>query len=207
MPKIVAIEGVRGVGKSTVIKQLDEKYYIKNRNDIHIRKFPSESLVDKIQWMPYNMDDIDDVIAYQMHFVNEFIQFSESVKKFNDLFIVDRYILSNLAQSMYQIYRIKKDNHIWDGIERMLYYFYNNTWVQKPDLIIYLKGSHKQPAPKFDDEKFKEVVVGDELEWYYNRQLANLKNKLQIPFEMVTSHRDDTFTHVEYILKSRGLLN
>lgn len=205
MPKIVAIEGCRGAGKSTVIKQLDEKYNPPYREKFFNRKFPSDSLIENIQWMSYNMDDMDDVIAYQMHFVNEFIQFSESFKKYNDLFIMDRYILSNLAQFMFQIYRIKKDTHIWDGIETMLYYFYNNTWVIKPDLIIYLKGSYKQPAPKFDDEKFK--VTGDELEWYYDRQLSGLKNKLGIDVEMVTSQRDDIFDNVEHILKTRGLLN
>jgi thymidylate kinase len=195
MVKIIAIEGVRGTGKTTLVKQLEENNFVLNY------AFPTEKLKGIMKNMKPDMSKPFEVVSYNINFLNDFIQFKRetSGKSFSDtVYVLDRYILSHLAHFRYDLDKAGASN-LWPGIASMLYTMFNNYLVHKPDLIIYLHGEHKQEEKKFDDDLYKGKET--ELEWYYNMELSNLKNVMGIPFQMVTSQQDWTFDAVNTILK------
>ncbi len=203
MPKIVAIDGVRGVGKSTVCTQL---YNIFDKPTGPIsRKFPSDFAIDVLKILNFDMKKLKDIMAYNMVFIQDFMEFKRITKSdkyySKQTYVFDRYILSNLAHFKYDL-DVAGFSNLWDGVSTVLYSMFDGSFVYKPDLIIYLHGESKQPTPKFDDHLYKDRDIAP----YFNSCLSDLKNKLDIPFEMVTSQRNDTFTQVEQILKTRGYI-
>lgn len=206
---IVAIEGIRGCGKSTLLDQLGEKHDAPIIKFLKY-KFPTDAVVDIIKNTKFNMDDIDDVIRYNLIFVADFMHLYRNLGKkpsqYRDrTFIIDRYILSNLAHFKYDMYKLNGGPALWDGISAMLYAMYNSFFVEKPKLIIYLKtNKYMQPDTKFDDGLYGGAE--HELEWFYNTELGNLHNKLDIPFYTIEALKPGTFQHVESLLKKMGYL-
>lgn len=194
---IIALEGLRGVGKSTLWSQLSEKY----PDDIVSFKFPTKVAKYRLSEHKYDMTKLGDVIAYNMIFIEDFISTVDDFYKElqdNKITIIDRYILSNLAHFKYDMYNITQ-GYLWDGMSKLLYHMYDNHLVLKPDLIIYLNGHHRQLDSKFDDHLYKNME--SELEWFYNTELSNLKNILNIPYEIVESQKPNTFDTVDSIIK------
>lgn len=191
---IVALEGTRGCGKTHIRKELKKKY-----RDLRTWKFPTTNVLDELKDSKFDFDSIHDIIKYNMLFLQDFYNYRNVIGGL-DLIVVDRYILSHLVHFKYSVLETGKFH--WDCLSEILLNMYEN-WLPKPMLIIYLHGESKQPEPKFDDHLYKDKNLAP----YFNSCLSDLKNILNIPFEMVTSQRDDTFTQVESILKTRGLLN
>lgn len=194
---IIAIEGVRGTGKTTLWNKLGVKY----PEQMTFWKFPTHVVKTCLKDHKYDMSKIDDVISYNMLFIEDFISSIESFYENSDeIIVIDRYILSNLAHFKYDIYNTEHTSaYEWQGISRILYYMFDNHLVLKPDLIIYLQGEHKQPESKFDDSLYKGKE--EQLKWFYDTELANLKNKLNIPFTNVESLKPNTFEMVDSIVK------
>lgn len=173
-------------------------------------KFPTDTVVDTIKNTKFNMDDIDDVIQYNLTFVADFMHFYRDLGKkpsqYKDqTFIIDRYILSNLAHFKYDLYQTNGGPHLWEGISKMLYSMYNSYFVEKPRLIIYLKtNKYLQPDAKFDDGLYKGQE--HELEWFYDTELSNLKNLLGIPFYTIEALKPETFNNVESVIQKQGYL-
>jgi thymidylate kinase len=205
--KIVAIEGLRGCGKSTLINQFKEKY---NPLKLLTYKFPTKETIEILSKHKYDMEKLSDVLEYNLQFVYDFIHFYRTLGKppshcINDTFLIDRYILSNLAHFKYDMYQINGGAAQWEGISNLLYTMYNDFYVEKPDLIIYLKtNKYMQSDTKFDSGKYEGAE--HELEWFYNTELSNLKNKLNIPFMTFEAFQPETFPNVESILKDKGYL-
>jgi thymidylate kinase len=195
MVKIIAIEGLRGTGKTTLVDQLDEKNFILKYS------FPTERLKGIMKNMKPDFTKQFEVVSYHLNFLNDFMQFKRETnsKSFTDtVYVLDRYILSHLAHFRYDLDKAGAA-FLWPGIASMLYTMFNNYLVHKPDLIIYLQGEHKQSEEKFDDHLYKGKET--ELEWYYNAELSNLRNVMGIPIQIVTSQKDWTFDAVNTILK------
>lgn len=196
---IIALEGVRGTGKSTLWNQIKEKY----PDDIECFKFPSNMAKECLKDHKYDMANIEDVISYNMFFVNDFITSIDHIyAAYEDqkLVVMDRYILSNLAHFKYDVFHLQGNSKFeWQGISRMLYCMFNNQMVLKPDMILYLQGEYKQPEEKFDDNLYKGKE--DELKWYYDTELGNLRNKLDISFTILESLQPNTFDAVDSIIK------
>jgi thymidylate kinase len=197
---IITLEGLRGTGKSYLINQLKEKY----DNKMAYFKYPTEVAKDIISDMKFDMTSIKDVVKYNMIFINDFITSSEEIFEAKldgkEVIIIDRYILSNLAHFKYDVYQMLNSTNEWDGMAKILYEMYDNQLVLKPDLIIHLIGDYKQPEGKFDDDLYKGKE--EELKWFYDTELSNLKNKLNIPFHNVQSLKPNTFEAVDSIIKS-----
>ncbi len=205
MTKIIAIEGIRGTGKSTLLNQLYDKY----QGQFQRRHFPTYTTITRLKSIGFDMTDINQVIAYNMNFVADFMSFKrelENPRYKNMTFILDRYILSNLAHFAYDVQQIDKAGAFWYGIQKTLHTLYNDFAVAKPDLIIYLRGQGKQTEEKFDDALYKGKE--GELEWFYNTELGALRNEMKIPFHMAESFQpnDGTLSQVETILKSYSVL-
>jgi thymidylate kinase len=204
--KIIAIEGIRGCGKSQLVNQFKEKY---DSRKLLYYKFPTDQTIDIIEKHNYDMTKFDDVLAYNLQFVYDFMHFHRTLGKppsqyKNETFLIDRYILSNLAHFKYYMYKIGRASQ-WEGISSLLYIMYNDFYVEKPDLIIYLKtNKYMQPDTKFDSGKY--MGAEHELEWFYNTELANLKNILNIPFYTIEALKPETFENAESILKREGFI-
>lgn len=205
--QIIAIEGIRGTGKTTLIDEFKKKY---DSMTLLYYKFPTEENIEILKKRKYNMEDESDVITYNLQFVADFIHFYSHLGKKpsqykDETFLVDRYILSNLAHFKYDMYKLKKGAESWNGISKMLYTMYNDFFVEKPKLIIYLKtNKYMQPGTKFDDGLYKGAE--HELEWFYDTELSNLYNVLKIPFYTIEALKPETFDNTERILKKYGYL-
>lgn len=192
---IIALEGVRGTGKTTIWKELQEKY----EGQCLFDTFPTLASKHRLSHEKYDMTKLDDIIKYNMIFVEDFITETEFLNT-DELIILDRYILSSLAHFKYDVYDMDQGHaYEWSGMSRILYHMFDNHLVLKPDMIIYLQGDHRQPEDKFDDYLYKGKE--DQLKWFYDTELSALKNNLGIQFTMVESLKPNTFEMVDSIIK------
>jgi deoxyadenosine/deoxycytidine kinase len=190
---LVVIEGDDGMGKTSLIAKLKQKY----PDSIEVMAFPSEKLKKAIQ-IPGGVipwDDIELAFEYHLLFMDDFIENQEKIfklRKGNRLVLIDRYFLSNfvylcgdmlLYQSQFDN-SLKAMNEVLSKIWEITTPLY--TELEQPDLWIDLYSSEKKSATQIlFDQVFKNSP----------------ENTVHIK-----ALQPDTFDKVENILIRRGFL-
>jgi hypothetical protein len=191
---LVVIEGDDGVGKTTLIAKLKQKY----PDRIEVMAFPSAEIKKSIpipggviQW-----DDVELAFEYHSLFMDDFIENQEKIFKLRKgnrtLLLIDRYFLSNFVHLCGDmlLYQSQFDNSlkamnevlskVWE-ITTPLY-----TELEQPDLWIDLYSSEKKSAIQ---------ILFDQV----------FKNSPENTVH-VKALQPDTFDNVENILIRRGFL-
>lgn len=176
--RIIAIDGPRGSGKSTLVKQISEDY------KFPYLTFPSTPLKDPKRVEQVDWNDVDSVLKYNMDFYNDFVSTNNTLNLSNRIYICDRYILSNLTHFHFDMAE-NGFNVGWQFVSKIMYLLYNNGLVTKPFCQIYLTGKTDQPVPKFDDHKYKSKE--EEIKHYYELEIQNIEKYCGIKTNIVQS--------------------
>ena len=102
MRPVVAIDGLRGTGKSTLVEQFQDEF------GTGIVRFPSLKLKDPKRVQSVNWKDYNDIVKYNMAFFHDFVDANLEKHHFNGdenalPVFCDRYILSNLAHFRFDV--------------------------------------------------------------------------------------------------------
>lgn len=205
---IVVLEGIDGVGKTALIKQLQEKYPDK----IETLAFPTVRArmeLDKIHGKTLQ-DDITRHIIFEMDFmhcqyyIDQFYGFEYSKGSTrNTILLLDRWFPSNIA---YSKFRFKNHGYLGNFYDILI----TNISNRRFDALIILKSDN--PIQKQDNR----YSVGDLLEIqknYTRRMIGLIHNRLEWQYFVnhkyyeVDGLQEDTFEKVETILKEKGYLN
>lgn len=137
---LVSIEGFDGMGKSTVISQLMNKYPLQ----LYTTPFPSDP---RLYDYSHDIQSLDGLFEYHTRFLYDFIKRQDDIQKQLDngkTVLLDRYFHSNFAYMMYDFKMWMKVNNIDNKtannyireLKFILYPFYKE--LIQPDMIIYL---------------------------------------------------------------------
>lgn len=200
MRPVVAIDGLRGTGKSTLVEQFQDEF------GTGIVRFPSLKLKDPKRVESVNWKDYNSIVKYNMDFFYDFVDANLKRHHFNGdkdslPVICDRYILSNLAHFRFDVSENGFPEH-WDILSKVLYQLYNSGLVIKPIIQIYLEGRFNQPTPKFDDSKYKNQ--SDALKYYYDLEIDNMTKYMGIKVIRVKSFHsgNDAFGEIKELIKN-----
>jgi len=220
---IVLIEGIDGVGKTTIINQLKEKYPDK----IDTFSFPTAQAREELcnvhrgkytnqENVPYTtIDLILKAIIYEIDFLNntDFIQsyLEYGNKNYNKTLLLDRWYLSNIAYVKY----LFPNPLLYPPFFKNFYKIIENQERKLEPTFTILLHSEK-PIIK-DDSTLPDTHLLKIQENYIN-ELKKQQNKwrgiLVDPdsirdkkYSIVEGLTPNTFTIVEYALKERGFLD
>jgi thymidylate kinase len=177
--RIIAVDGPRGSGKTTLVKQLSEEL------NLPFLSFPSIPLKDPKRVQSVDWNDIDSVMKYNMEFYNDFVSVNSTLRLSNRIYLCDRYILSNLTHYHFDMAENGFSN-AWLFVSKVMYMLYNNGLVAKPICQIYLTGNTNQPVPKFDDNKYKNQETA--IKGYYDLEIDAIQNYCGIKTNRVLSY-------------------
>lgn len=196
--RLVNIEGIDGVGKSTVIKALKEKY-----PSIHVIAFPTQRLRDTSKEHEHKFETFGDLFAYHYQFLEDFASEQErlyNLVQSNTLVLIDRYYLSNYVYLLADVIKhlnsigsLYKDsfNEISIELTPSLIEFYKE--LEDPSLIIYLE------KPKVNGGRFESIV-----NLFYSLTLEKMDDN---DYVKIKGLQEDTISNIEKILKDRGYLD
>jgi thymidylate kinase len=196
--RLVQIEGVDGAGKTTVIKDLKEKY-----PEIHIIRFPTQRLRDLNKGYlghEHKFETIGDLLQYHYQFLEDFVSEQEKIYNLiqsNTLVLLDRYACSNYVYMLYDLVNFygKNGDKVMDIFKPMyqsLIEFYKE--LQDPSLFIYLE----KPDWLYQNEERDRKLC-----FLYSLVIkANTSTTTDIV--TIKGLQDDTFEKVESVLKERG---
>lgn len=151
---IVEIDGFDGTGKSTLVKQLKEKY----PGNFESYHFPSPEYLDKIHKAYQNhvkKKTLDSLVKYHTVFLEDFAEHQKLLKNNkNNILLLDRYIYSHAAYANADIAsffihnpKLEPNYGYCKTIMKVFYSFYSELLVT-PDLVIFLERSPICNAPE-----------------------------------------------------------
>jgi thymidylate kinase len=192
---LVEIEGFDEIGKTTLVKQLRDKYKIATM------AFPTEEYKEKLvkQYKKFtSQKTLKSLLDYHMLFLEDFIKNDAKIKKLSGkkLLVLDRYIYSHAAYAnteigLYFINKYKDRYYKYTkDIMNTFYSFYSNLTC--PDLVIFLERSPQQNCP---EEMRHNYFYGLNFKNYAPKRVVNVR-----------ALRADTFARVENILHNQGYL-
>lgn len=199
---LVVLEGYDEVGKSTVIKQLWDKY----QDRILPRVYPTPRIRAILNTIyQFRMKDIDSLFRYHYMFLEDFMinndRIQEEVNIPDHLVLCDRYFYSSAVYFLKDLayYAVEKglDRHekvvtnLQIELIKTLGTFY--TDLVQPDLILYMV------AKDFNNDKW--AVIADQ---YYKGSFACYPAKREV-LEITALH-PRTFETVEAVLKDYGYI-
>jgi thymidylate kinase len=192
---LVTIDGCDGVGKSSAIRQLKEKYPL-----LETFAFPTPAIRKKVEGRPKpDPRDLGALLRYHYQFMEDFVNHQEYIHNILEegkILILDRYIYSNYVYLMLDViihatvndYKpefVFKMNKVLRDICQSLY-----EQLVKPDTAIYIHGitSDCKDFCSLHDTVFESSVddKGDVV--------------------LIRGLRPDTFSKLESELKKRGYL-
>lgn len=139
MNKMILLEGIDGVGKSTLID-----YAIKTYPDKFFTfAFPSPTFktILKMWYNEMSNQNIDHMVAKNSLFLADFLNYQEFLKKarlFRKTLLLNRYFYSSLAYAKEDFDKLTNDTEVWDQLKYTKYYPFMDTLV-KPDHTILLQ--------------------------------------------------------------------
>jgi thymidylate kinase len=220
---IVLIEGIDGVGKTTLINQLKEKYPDK----IDTFSFPTEAAREELcnihngkytnqQNVPYTtIDLILKAIIYEIDFLNntDFIQsyLEYGNQNYNKTLLLDRWYLSNLAYVKYLFPNPLLYPHFYKNFYKIIE---RQERRLEPTFTVLLQS--EKPIIKSDSTLPDTHLL--KIQENYIKELQNQQKKwggLLVGMDSITDKKysivegltPNTFTIVEYALKERGFLD
>lgn len=184
---IILLEGIDNVGKSTLIKELKEKY-----DNIKSFAFPTTDIrkITEDLYNKFDRENLDDLLEYHLLFIEDFLKHQKDLKNDNNtVLLLDRYFYSNIAYFRYDLinYILDKGIPILEGVKfirivnDILSSFYR--LLIQPDIVIYLEGISQ--SMNF-------------LTWDYELGFKRLLPPKRL--EVVKALQNDTFEIVESII-------
>lgn len=180
---IVLLEGIDGTGKSTIIKQLQEKY-----PKLKSMAFPVNREVLKVE---YDRDSFQEVCMYHKQFVKDFIdnqlKIADMVEDGSTL-LLDRYYLSHVVYVMYDYANHATKTGIkFDAMLKELIGIQNMSLTQLSRLI----------APSDVIFLFQKNPKNKRLQGLYEMVMLAFKER---PAHQIEGLTQDTFSNVENML-------
>lgn len=144
MKKLIVIEGIDGIGKTTQYNLLKNKLSISNKIVTH--HFPSYGEDQAILITKYLNGEFGDIKSLSPYFINSLYAIDRSVtwnkllkeKYGKEIILLDRYTTSSLIYQSALIDDIEEKKKFIDFI---LDYEYNKLGLPKPDCVIFLYAS------------------------------------------------------------------
>lgn len=138
---LISFEGFDGLGKTTLISQLMNKYPLQ----LYTMPFPSDP---RLYDYSHDIEKLDDLLEYHTRFLYDFIKKQDEIQEQLDMgktVLLDRYFYSNFAYLVHdfkmwmKVHDIdnKKANNYIRELKFILYPFYKE--LIQPDMIIYLQ--------------------------------------------------------------------
>lgn len=234
MTKIVCLEGVDGVGKSTTVSRLCEKY----PDRFEVMAFPLPDTKRRLETMHANTSEKNRLsLRYQQRrcsmFYLDFLGAQHKIKLLREKhgntthILMDRYFFSTLAYQKkdiadciaarkykYGINLEARTMDIWEGLKAKQVYP-SFVGLAQPDILILLterfRGKDEGEEGFLDTDQIMNLVsVMDnyyvEIAKYLVRVLRP-EEAAQIDYRMVKAQTENTFGSVERILRENGILD
>ena len=167
MGKIIVIEGVDGVGKSTQFSNI--KDYLEKQEDIISHHFPTydelqgKLVIEYLQGAFGRPEDLSPYFINSLYAIDRKITWDNKLKKAyedNKTILLDRYTTSSLV---YQSAFIEDEQEKNKFIDYVLDYEYNKLGIKKPDKVIFLTAPFDliMALKKKRNEESGEQISGD----------------------------------------------
>jgi dTMP kinase len=181
---LIAIEGINGCGKTTIINQIQAQY--KNKQDVVIYKFPNRNtkygkIIDKFLRKEIQINSAYDVLDLFAKNRNEFKSSMVNDLKKNKIVICDRYTLSGIV---YQIpLNVKEQSY--QHYYNLISYFDKDTI--KPNFTFLINGDFLHLRKDVEQRYHNKTYVSNQL---FNKFVTILEHSKQ-PYMIVTNQSNN----------------
>lgn len=199
---MVSVVGVDEAGKSTLIRELKEKYPDK----IDVLAFPTLPLREKLATLTIDYTDIHSILNYHMRFQLDFSEQQDKVAQYKEnddkLLILDRYIYCSLAYLCNAVLKYHSPSYWRKHIRPILWgYYEQDLFFRKfvsPDYIIWLYREEVED----DEHNMIQKCYREELsDWM---EYCDMNHK--VPYYRISALQQDTFARVERALLDKGFI-
>lgn len=206
---IIVVESVDGIGKTTIINQLVEKY----PERFSKYSFPTsifKSIVDEELDLDLNIqtNTISRLIHYHTAFEIDFMEHIEHLDKLSrkGVLLLDRYYMSNIVYAAANFKKHGYPDHpflkLLENIDRGI----------TPDCVLFIRAYDAKDFPQKDDSHFTPEEF-NLMQYDYSMVLHKLRDKGKIKcFETILTlsnesrNKGELFKTVEEVLTNRGFL-
>lgn len=203
---LICLEGIDGIGKTTLINQLVKKHPHLNSMAFPTTVFKQE-IDDEVLVTPVSPNIISTLIHYHTAFELDFMQNDYVIAKAmeNRPLLLDRYFLSNWAYAEMNFKKHGYENHPFISLLHKI----EHSHV--PSLVIFLKALDVNEFPPKEDSHFT-IEELSEIQKNYEKYLYGLRiNSYIKEFQIITLPDIETrdvllFNQVEQLLLRWGLL-
>jgi len=177
----IAIEGLDGAGKSTIVDAIDETYGIVQTQE------PSELWTGK-QVRRALQSDTAPFMDFNLFMADRHHHIEKTIKpavEDGEIVVSDRYADSTRAYQPYQLRKEMKNPHGY--IRRMM-----EPWTYEPDLVIYVDiGVDTALERSSGEDKYEHREMLEEVKQNYNIVVAEGQEDGDIPYVVIDGEQDE----------------